>query len=142
MEGMKRVHCTFCGQTFHADTMERCSLCQKSGGIVDPASDEALVDVVTRKRREGEQSVDVVAGLGKAAKVASLAYSVGLLSLSAVVAVGLGILLIVHPDMRGHRGGFSVADLWPGLAAVLAGIGIFGLVVYLVKKAARENSKR
>jgi hypothetical protein len=132
---MKRVHCTFCGQTFLTDTTDRCPLCRNVGGLVDPNSPTAVRDVVARKQAEAPPpGLAVSSGLTQAGRVALLTSRVVRLLIGAVVAIGLGILLMVHPDLRGHRGGFRASDLWPGSAAIVAGLGMIGLAVYVVKR--------
>lgn len=37
MSDPRRVHCTFCKQTFVTSDTEECPLCRKTGGLVDPA---------------------------------------------------------------------------------------------------------
>jgi hypothetical protein len=132
---MKRVHCTFCGQTFLTDTTGRCPLCRNAGGLVAPDSPAAMLDVVTRKQAEAPPpGVAVASGLTEAGRVALLTSRVVRLLIGAVVAIGLGILLMVHPDFRGHRGSFRASDLWPGSAAVVAGLGMIGLAIYLIRR--------
>jgi hypothetical protein len=50
MSQSRRVYCTFCEQTFVSNDVEKCSLCQKTGGLIDPANPAAVADLV-RKRK-------------------------------------------------------------------------------------------
>jgi hypothetical protein len=49
----KQWHCTYCGQTYVGSTTETCSLCNKSGGLVDPAGLSAKSDPGTVVQTKG-----------------------------------------------------------------------------------------
>jgi hypothetical protein len=134
---MQRVHCTSCGQTFLSDTTERCPLCRHVGGLIDPDSPQAVEDLVVRKQAESPPP-DLGAGLGRAAHVASVTVRFAKLLLAGLMVVGLGILLIIHPDLRGHRGSIRLSDVWPGLGAIVAGLGIIGLACYVLKRSSAK----
>jgi hypothetical protein len=122
---MKRVHCTFCGQTFATDTTAKCPLCRQVGGLVDPGSPAAVRDVVARKHEQAPSPG--VASVGQA-------YQAVRFALGGLFAIGLGIFLIANPDFRTHPNRLELRDLWPGLAAIIAGLGMLGLVVNYAKR--------
>jgi hypothetical protein len=57
MSDLQKVHCRFCGQTFFTtpDSLERCDLCGKSGGLVSP--EVAVVDAALRDRQQAAEKV-------------------------------------------------------------------------------------
>jgi hypothetical protein len=136
---MRRVHCTNCGQTFLTDTTDRCPLCRKVGSLVDPESPAAVREEVSRKREQAENTLAVGPGVEQAVGVASLAWWFGRVFLTAVLLIGLGVWLIVDPNVRGPR--FTLAAAWPGLTVLAAGLGLLGLAVYLVIRLVRAQAR-
>ena len=132
---MKRVYCTFCGQTFVTDPTETCSLCRKVGGLVDPGSAAAMRDVVARKQEQAPPpGVALASGVASAGQVTFVTMHIVRFILGGIFAIGLGIFLIAQPDFRSHPGRIELGDLWPGLAAIVAGLGMLGLAVYFAKR--------
>jgi hypothetical protein len=46
----RRLHCTHCGQTFVSSDTDTCSLCRKSGGLIDPADHPAVPGGIEQKQ--------------------------------------------------------------------------------------------
>jgi hypothetical protein len=77
-----------------------------------------------------------VGGLVQAGRVAKATVALAQLVLGAFLIIGLGVWLIVDPNVRGPR--FTLKAIWPGLAAITAGLGLLGLLVWQIKRGIRE----
>lgn len=65
MPPARQVTCTFCGQTFFSSDADACSLCGKSGGLVDPMSPEALAGLVAKKHESAPFTQQVGDGIAE-----------------------------------------------------------------------------
>lgn len=114
----QRVYCTFCGQTFVCSDLQTCSLCNKSGGLLDPMSPAALHDLADKKR--GQSSPDSRLDATRTGWLA--------LSFAGVVAITIGILMLLSSFRENSRsnGQYEILIAFGSIAAgVLVGAFTF-----------------
>ena len=122
MATMRRVYCRYCEQTYQTQDMERCSLCRKTGGLVDPMSPDA----VPMKIEEANQPWNVP-DVGTAVRSVLLARRLVIWTVGGFVLIGLGIWLALQPELRSDPQRFAINDLAVGSGPILA--GLFLLIV-------------
>jgi hypothetical protein len=138
MSEARMVYCRFCDQTYLSTDLEKCSLCRKSGGVVDPMSPAALSDLVTKKREE----IDAASQFNEVAGAALLAWRLFWLFAAGVAALALGAFLLFSPALRANPNQWSVSDAFPGLAAVTVGVVLLGFVFWIWRVAKAQAVAR
>ena len=124
MPPARRIYCTFCGQTYVSSDAEKCSLCNKSGGIVDPMAPEALADLVAKK--QADPTGKFGDALVKAANMSVLARNLIRLTSAGIVTIVGGISMIALPGLREDPGSVSVRDVLISSGVLLAGSIMLG----------------
>jgi hypothetical protein len=149
MARLRPLYCRHCSQTLYSDDMERCSGCNKTGGIVDPADPAAIeplskildvsgtdevAELVADKKRE---PASPLSGLRQAARTYFMAW----LGCGGVSCLFVGFLLLVTPILWSEPRGPSFSDAVPGLSALLAGaILLFLLIMPLLPRGRGTKS--
>ena len=126
MSEERRVYCKFCEQTFLTDDLERCSLCRKTGGLLDPMSPTALTDLVTKKRPQSDPVGQLHEDLEWDDDFGDFGYVMVSVIEFGILLFFWGVYLIFHSD---GCGGLSVA----------AGGLVFLLLAYLGWRYARKG---
>src|SRR2546423_454337 len=110
MSMSRQVHCRFCGQTFVTEETERCPLCRKSGGFVDPHSPAAVEDLIAEKLAEPAPLPPPTTLLRKA-RLLRRAWGIFRLLLAGVFLLALGGWLTFDPSFRSNPRSFSFQDI-------------------------------
>ena len=58
MAEWRPVYCKYCGQTILSDNLEKCSGCERTGGLADAADPAAVAALVARKAEAPAPSRD------------------------------------------------------------------------------------
>jgi hypothetical protein len=126
----RRWYCIHCGQTFVSSDSDTCSLCRKSGGLVDPDAPVALRDLVQKKQEIESNPGGAAEGVASGAVTALLAWRVLRCFVGGIVMLVLAGFLVFHPGLRSDPHGVSFSDFLVALGPMLA--GVFLLFVALV----------
>jgi len=132
MREFRPVYCKYCRQTLLSDNLEKCSGCGKVGGVMDPTAEPAvLADLVARKQAEPEPATETMGrGFGGALHFFGLLR----LTLTGLVCLGLGLAVVLIPDLRDNPRTISGSDVARGIGASVVGFVVMGLVFFSTKR--------
>ena len=136
MAKARRVYCTFCGQTFVSSDEETCTLCGKTGGIMDPMNPAALTDLVAKKREEANSDQRVGSTVGDVVDNVLLGRRLIRLAAGGVVVLGLGLFLLLHKDFRSDPNSLSLYDVLIAAGPLIVGVLLLG-AAYLTWREAK-----
>jgi len=128
---MPQVYCRYCEQTYQTDDMEKCSLCRKTGGLVDPLSPDA-VPMKVEQPSNAPQAGDVVRSV-------LLARRLVLCAVGGFFLIALGIWLVLQPELRSNPQRFSINDLGIGIGPILAGLFLLIVAFFTVRRLRAEK---
>jgi hypothetical protein len=135
----RQVYCTHCTQTFYCTDADTCSLCGKSGGLVDPDGPEAMARLAARRHEPTPISQRVGDGIDGAVEGALMGWYTLKLAAAGLTALGIGILLLVHPDLREDSRGLSVRDLLIGIGPIIVGVVLLGWLGWSVWRSGQSR---
>lgn len=135
----RRVYCSFCEQTYLTSDLEKCSLCRKAGGLVDPSSPAALGQLVASKRQQSSPAEQFQEVLATGVEIALLLRQLVLLVGLGVLLIGFGAVLIFVPDLRSNPRRLSYEELLLGFG-VAAGGGVLLVWAAVVWRCAKANA--
>jgi hypothetical protein len=121
------VFCTYCRQTYLAGGGDRCDLCGKAGGLLDPSSLEAQQHEARRRQEEADLAASAVPA-GESTATALGAWGVAKLSVLGFIFVVCGFWLMLAPLLRADP---EASVSWKGiaLASAVVAAGLFMLSV-------------
>ncbi len=138
------LYCRHCRQTLLAIDLEKCSACGKIGGLIDPTAPGALTGTVAAEQKSGASAT---CGLQQIASPLEVyrsfknVYRLFKLGLAGLFCVGLGIALMVIPDLRSDPRNLSATEVVYGLAAVFAGVFLLALALVPFFISERPDSR-
>jgi len=135
----RRVYCKFCEQTFITDELDRCSLCRKTGGLLDPMSPGALTDMVTKKRELTDPANQLRKGLETGVNIILLVGQLFFYIAAGILATVIGGLIIFNLVFRANLEQWSLMDAILGFGATAVGL-LFFLLAYLAWRGAKKDA--
>ena len=139
MPPSRQVYCIFCTQTFFCSDAYTCSLCGKAGGLVDPNGPEAMAGLAAKKYEPTPIGQIIGDGLGDAVNRAILGWRLLKMTVGGAMLIGIGILLLGHPDLREDSRGLSSRDVLVSLGPVLAGVVLLGWACWTWRALAQQS---
>jgi hypothetical protein len=125
----RRWYCIHCGQVFVSSDIDTCSLCRKSGGLVDPEDPTALRDLVRKKQQNEVNPNSVGECVAKGLTNALFIRRILRCSVGGILLLLLAGLLLLHPDLRSDPRGISFSDFGIAIGPLLAGTFLLLLAV-------------
>jgi hypothetical protein len=120
----RQWYCTECGQTFISSDASSCSLCRKSGGLIDAEDPIALRDFMQKKQAS---DIDINRVAERAVIYAILMRRIIRCLIGGVVSLLLAAFLLLNPDLRSDPHSISLWDF-----VIAAGPLLVGIVLVLV----------
>jgi hypothetical protein len=128
MGALQRVHCRFCEQTYLSDNLACCSLCGKTGGLVDPATIPAETDLV----RQDLEEPALMSG-SRSLVDTFLQARIRRISLQCAIVgfglIGAGVWLLCKSSFQGDTTESTLGYLSAGLGVIAAVSGVLGLLL-------------
>ena len=118
----RRWYCIHCAQTFVSSDSDTCSLCRKSGGLVDPDDPTALRDLLQKKQEIESNPGGVAEAVATGAITALFAWRFLRCFVGGVLLLVLAGFLVFHPGLRSDPHGVSMSDFLVAIGPMLAGV--------------------